>query len=46
MNAAFAQGERQKKSAGSFLIGLSERYQRIDDDTSFVPPTQGKYYPN
>ena len=46
MNAAFAQGERQKKSAGSFLIGISERYQRIEADTSFVPPTQGKLYPN
>jgi hypothetical protein len=46
MNAAFAQGERQKKSAGSFLMGLSERYQRIEADTSFVPPTQGKLYPN
>lgn len=46
MNAAFAQGERQKKSAGSFLMGLSERYQRIEADTSFVPPTQGELYPN
>ena len=46
MNAAFAQGERQKKSAGSFLMGISERYQRIDADTSFVPPTQGNLYPN
>jgi hypothetical protein len=46
MNAAFAQGERQKKGAGSFLMGLSERYQRIDADTSFVPPTQGDLYPN
>ena len=46
MNAAFAQGERQKKSAGSFLMGLSERYQRIEADTSFVPPTQGSLYPN
>ncbi len=46
MNAAFAQGERQKKSAGSFLMGISERYQRIETDTSFVPPTQDVYYPN
>lgn len=46
MNAAFAQGERQKKSAGSFLMGLSERYQSIETDTSFVPPTQDVYYPN
>ncbi|MCD6017532.1 MAG: hypothetical protein K0S53_653 [Bacteroidetes bacterium] len=46
MNAAFAQGERQKKSAGSFLMGISERYQRLEADTSFVPPTQGPLYPN
>lgn len=46
LNAAFAQGERQKKSAGSFLMGISERYQRIDSDTSFVPATQDVYYPN
>lgn len=46
MNAAFAQGERQKKGAGSFLMGISERYQRIEADTSFVPPSQGALYPN
>ena len=46
LNAAFAQGERQKKSAGSFLMGISERYQRLEADTSFVPPSQGDLYPN
>ena len=46
MNAAFSQGERQKKTAGSFLLGFSERYQRIDADSSFVPHGQGPYYPN
>lgn len=47
MNAAFSQGERQKKSAGSFLMGIAERYQRIDADTNFfVPPGQDSYYPN
>jgi hypothetical protein len=46
LNAAFSQGERQKKSAGSFLLGITERYQGIDADTSFVPLTQGEYYPN
>lgn len=46
MNAAFAQGERQKKSAGSFLMALSERYQRIVADSVFVPPSQSAYYPN
>ena len=46
LNAAFTQGERQKKSAGSFLMAISERYQRIDTDTDFVPPVQAVYYPN
>lgn len=46
MDAAFNQGERQKTSAGSLLAGFSERYQRIEADTSFVPPTQGELYPN
>jgi len=46
LNAAFAQGERQKKSAGSLLMGISERYQRINADTGFIPPTQGEHYPN
>lgn len=46
MNAAFAQGERQKKSAGSFLIAISERYQRMESDSTFVPATQSTYYPN
>lgn len=46
MNAAFAQGERQKKGAGSFLMALSERYQRIEADTGFVPFSQETFYPN
>ena len=46
MNAAFAQGERQKKSAGSFLMALSERYQRIEADSTFVPALQSTFYPN
>ena len=46
MNAAFAQGERQKKSAGSFLMAISERYQRINTDSGFVPASQADKYPN
>lgn len=46
LNAAFAQSERQKKSAGSFLMTVSERYQRIDTDTNIVPSGQEAYYPN
>ena len=37
LNAAFSQSERQKKGAGSFLMSISERYQRIEGDTNIVP---------
>ena len=46
LNAAFAQSERQKKSAGSFLMTVSERYQRIETDSNIVPVNQTLYYPN
>jgi len=46
MIAAFAQGERQKKSAGSFLMGISERYQRINTDSTFIPYSAEGQYPN
>ncbi len=45
LNAAFAQSERQKKSAGSFLMTLSERYQRIETDSNIVPVDQAVNYP-
>ena len=32
--------------AGSFLLGLSGRYQRVEADTGFVPPSQSDLYPN
>jgi hypothetical protein len=46
LNAAFAQSERQKKSAGSFLMTVSERYQRIETDSNLVPSNQTVNYPN
>lgn len=46
LNAAFAQSERQKKTAGSFLMMLSERYQRIETDSNIIPSPQVKNYPN
>ncbi len=46
LNAAFAQSERQKKSAGSFLMTISERYQRIQSDSNIVPNMQAANYPN
>jgi hypothetical protein len=46
LNAAFAQSERQKKSAGSFLMTVSERYQRIETDSNLLPGNQTTNYPN
>jgi hypothetical protein len=46
LNAAFTQSERQKKTAGSFLMTISERYQRIETDSNFVPKNQAVNYPN
>jgi hypothetical protein len=46
LNAAFAQSERQKKSAGSFLMTISERYQRIETDSNIIPANQAIHYPN
>jgi len=46
LNAAFAQSERQKKSAGSFLMTVSERYQRIETDSNIVPVNQWINFPN
>ncbi len=46
MNAAFAQTERQKKGAGSFLMAISERYQHIETDSNIVPAKQAAYYPS
>ncbi|MBS1634898.1 MAG: DUF4421 family protein [Bacteroidetes bacterium] len=46
MAAAFAQSERQKKSAGSFLMSISERYQHIETDSNIVPGSQADFYPN
>lgn len=46
MNAAFAQTERQKKGAGSFLMAISERYQHIKTDSNIVPAKQAAYYPS
>ncbi len=45
LNAAFAQSERQKKSAGSFLMTVGERYQRIETDSNIVPVDQAAHYP-
>lgn len=46
LNAAFAQTERQKRGAGSFLMSVSERYQHIETDSNIVPFSQQNNYPN
>lgn len=46
MAAAFSQTERQKKGAGSFLMGISERYQHIEGDTNIVPLSEEIHYPS
>ncbi len=43
-NAAFAQSERQKTSCGAFMIGVTERYTQLSNDSSIVPlPLQNDY---
>jgi hypothetical protein len=44
-NAAFAQSERQKTSRGAFIIGITERFTRIANDSSIVPATEVPYFP-
>ena len=46
MASAFSQTERQKKGAGSFLMGISERYQHIEGDTNLVPLSEEIHYPS
>jgi len=45
-NAAFAQNERQKTSFGAFLISITERYTRLSNDSSIVPPTDAANFPS
>jgi hypothetical protein len=45
LNAALAQSERQKKSRGSFMMGISERFTSLSCDTSIVPVGQAANYP-
>jgi len=44
INAAFTQNERQKKSAGSFMIMIGDRYTFFDSDSSIILPQQAQYY--
>jgi len=44
LNAAFAQTERQKKSAGSFMLMFADRFTQVDTEESLVPASQTKQY--
>ncbi len=44
INAAFEQNERQKNSAGSFMLTLGDRFIRINADSSFIIPAEQQYY--
>ncbi len=44
VNAAIEQTERQKKTAGSFLLLITDRFSNFKSDSSFIPFTQKKYY--
>ena len=42
--AAFSQTERQKKSAGSLIIMIADRFTRIKNDSTFIPLSQQANY--
>lgn len=44
INSAFAQTERMKKSAGSFMMTIGDRYSQIQSDTSFIPYSEYEYH--
>ncbi len=44
INAAFEQNERQKESAGSFMITLGDRFMNIKADSSFIIRQEQQYY--
>jgi hypothetical protein len=42
--AAFSQTERQKKSAGSLILIIADRFTRLKNDSSFIPGSEQQYY--
>ncbi len=44
INAAFTQNERQKKSAGSFMIMIGDRYTFFDSDSSIILQQEVAFY--
>jgi hypothetical protein len=44
INAGFSQTERMKKSAGSFMLRIGDRYTQIKSDTSIIPASHYAYH--
>ena len=44
VKAAFDQTERQKKSAGSFLLMMGDRFSGLKNDSSFIPLTLKEHF--
>jgi len=44
INAAFQQNERQKKTAGSFMIMFGDRFSKLLSDSSLIVPSEQEYY--
>lgn len=44
INAAFQQNERQKKTAGSFMIMLGDRFTRLEMDSSLIVESERNLY--
>ena len=46
INSAFSQNERQKKSAGSFMLLVADRFTHIENNGSLIPLSEYSYYGN
>jgi len=44
MKAAFAQTERQKHTAGSFMLMVGDKFTRVRADSSFILPEEQEWY--
>ena len=44
INAAFQQNERQKKTAGSFMIMLGDRFTKLEMDSSLIVESERNFY--
>ena len=44
INAAFKQNERQKKTAGSFMIMFGDQFIKLTADSSLIVPSEQSYY--